>query len=374
MLCPLLYFQQSIISMSAVANMQSVSAKPAGPLQELMSAVYYQTVVGRWSGRLPVAATIRRQLGRVVLVEQQRTQVQALTAAIPGWGRELGESLDASAHGIFGVALVAAPSLRVGMDAIVRFGSRRTPIVAYCGRPVGADGLAVDIRPRVDFSHGEAHELVECTISSIVGMIRRAYGEAIAGHVQLRSGAPLRAGAVSLASHLRCGEAHVPGVNFIYLTGEILDRQPVTSDARLFNYALERLRACETVESTDPFLALVRHLVETEPNGPPSVHRLSRGMAMSARTLERRLNERNSGYRTIVEEWRRSKAQELLLGTTVPLDEIGQRLGYSEPSNFSRAVRRWFGCSPGRLRAAKHLDSWEDEIQSHWTRDEPNAR
>jgi AraC-like DNA-binding protein len=139
-------------------------------------------------------------------------------------------------------------------------------------------------------------------------------------------------------------------------------------------YAQGRLRALDAVKPEDPFVAVVRHMVESDPHGPPSVHRLSRGMAMSARTLERRLNERNSGYRVIVEAWRRSKAQELLLETTVSLDEIGQRLGYSEPSNFSRAVRRWFGCSPGRLRATRPQGTLEHRSQHLPARDRPDAQ
>jgi AraC-like DNA-binding protein len=40
----------------------------------------------------------------------------------------------------------------------------------------------------------------------------------------------------------------------------------------------------------------------------------------------------------------------LLRQPTLPLGEISFLLGYSEPSTFSRAFKRWTGVTPGEWR------------------------
>jgi AraC-like DNA-binding protein len=44
-------------------------------------------------------------------------------------------------------------------------------------------------------------------------------------------------------------------------------------------------------------------------------------------------------------------ARQLLEGTRLPLAEIAATLGYSDPSAFTRAFRRWSGHAPAAWRA-----------------------
>jgi len=45
------------------------------------------------------------------------------------------------------------------------------------------------------------------------------------------------------------------------------------------------------------------------------------------------------------------QAKRLLAATTLPVAEVGQRLGFAEPTNFGRFFQREVGCSPGSFRA-----------------------
>ncbi len=68
-------------------------------------------------------------------------------------------------------------------------------------------------------------------------------------------------------------------------------------------------------------------------------------LGTSARTLRRHLEQEGHSLRSIVDELRRERADELLaLGT--PIKEISFGLGFSEPSAFSRAYKRWTGKAP----------------------------
>ncbi len=86
------------------------------------------------------------------------------------------------------------------------------------------------------------------------------------------------------------------------------------------------------------------------PSGPPHVKRVAARLGLSPRTLQRRLRESETSFQTVVTETRQVLARQMLLGTTHSLPEIGFLLGFSEPSAFHRAFRRWFGVTPAAFR------------------------
>ena len=49
---------------------------------------------------------------------------------------------------------------------------------------------------------------------------------------------------------------------------------------------------------------------------------------------------------------RRELAAWYLLETSLPVERIAEKLGYQDPSNFSRTFQRWFGTTPLRMRRA----------------------
>ena len=76
-----------------------------------------------------------------------------------------------------------------------------------------------------------------------------------------------------------------------------------------------------------------------------------RWRAVTPRTLQRRLREEGVGYAALVEEMRAKFAAEYLNDPSLSISEISYLLGFSEPSAFSRAFRRWTGKSPQTFRS-----------------------
>lgn len=74
----------------------------------------------------------------------------------------------------------------------------------------------------------------------------------------------------------------------------------------------------------------------------------ARALGSSSRTLERRLVERGSHYRELVDGVRRDTARRLLLERR-PIDQVALLLGYAERASFHRACVRWFGKTPAQL-------------------------
>lgn len=57
-----------------------------------------------------------------------------------------------------------------------------------------------------------------------------------------------------------------------------------------------------------------------------------------------------SGYQDILDDVRRSLAEEFLRNTGLSIEEIAARTGFSDASNFRKAFRKWTGELPAEYR------------------------
>ena len=88
-------------------------------------------------------------------------------------------------------------------------------------------------------------------------------------------------------------------------------------------------------------------------DGYPSVERVAQRMQVAVRTLQRRLNEQGLTYSDLVEKLRYREACRMLKRTEKPVAAIAAALGYTDPSHFSRAFRRWSGMRPSQYRVSQ---------------------
>lgn len=83
----------------------------------------------------------------------------------------------------------------------------------------------------------------------------------------------------------------------------------------------------------------------------PDAAAIADELAISVRTLSRRLSSEGTGLDDLLDEVRAERGEALLLGSNLPLTAIARKLGYSELSTFSRAFKRARGVTPSELRA-----------------------
>jgi AraC-like DNA-binding protein len=62
------------------------------------------------------------------------------------------------------------------------------------------------------------------------------------------------------------------------------------------------------------------------------------------------LHEEGQGYQQLKDDLRRDAAIEYLARPDLTLVQIATRLGFSEPSTFHRAFKKWTGVAPGEYR------------------------
>lgn len=129
-----------------------------------------------------------------------------------------------------------------------------------------------------------------------------------------------------------------------------------SSDAlwEVFEPELRRRLAALDVAAT--MTARVRAtLLEGLPSGQLSMDEVARRVALSKRTLQRRLVEEGTSYLQILRDTRLSLAHHYLERTHVPLSEIAFLLGFDEPSSFFRAFHEWTGTTPEATRRAARV-------------------
>jgi AraC-like DNA-binding protein len=79
---------------------------------------------------------------------------------------------------------------------------------------------------------------------------------------------------------------------------------------------------------------------------------VAKALAVSRRTLSRRLADEGRSFRSILDDVRREFACALLQDRTLSTRDIAFFLQYSEPAAFTRSFRRWTGQTPRAFRNA----------------------
>jgi AraC-like DNA-binding protein len=129
-----------------------------------------------------------------------------------------------------------------------------------------------------------------------------------------------------------------------------------SADAHLLNIlkvfcdeALSRRKEPATPTRVKVEAALIQMLSK----GDATVTNVAGALAMSTRSLGRRLKEEATSYTAVLDELRRDLAMQYLDDTTLDVSQIAWLLGYSEVSSFNHAFNRWTSSSPRAVRSSR---------------------
>ncbi len=247
-------------------------------------------------------------------------------------------------------------------------------LLAVSSRDLG-EGLAHTIRYQRVFAEGERYELERAGDDVHVryapwGPVRPAhvvmadmFARDLAVNTSMITGGPiegvrvrLRRGAPSDHARWRAllgvpAELGAP-IDEVIFPCAAMDTPIVRADpmiARFFErYLDERLAR---LPGSSPLSRARAAIEELLPTGTMALAEVARRMRTSPRTLQRRFADEGTSLTELVESVRRARAL-ALVEAGASLAEIAWLLGYSEPSAFHRAFRRWTGTSPLAWRQA----------------------
>lgn len=287
-------------------------------------------VIADPDGRVPVAASDD-------LLEALDHQ-----AGGPMMGLELAFTRDPETYDAAGVALLAAPTLRAGLDRAFR-----CQVLWGDGERFRRDGDAILFDPTAGTrdgrrpTHRRAHEIVtECALAEVslgarfvapmapptrmeLAYVAQDREEMLAGAI----GAPVRSGARRSA---------------MVLTAEILDA-PMPSAAL---DALGLVPPSDGVSTRDRVRAAAARATIV---GDATIVTVADRLGLPPRTLQRKLAEEGVTFGAIVVQ-ERERLAHAWLKAGLSIREIGGLLGYADKASFYRAFRKWTGTTPHEAR------------------------
>ncbi len=132
------------------------------------------------------------------------------------------------------------------------------------------------------------------------------------------------------------------------------ERPFLTANDRMWEFFEPELRRrLSELEAGTTVAERVRaSLLELLPAGKGSMEGVAADLAMSTRTLQRRLKGENTTFQAILDSTRESLARHYLAESDLSAGEISFLLGYDDPRSFYRAFRAWTGQTPQLVRSA----------------------
>jgi AraC-like DNA-binding protein len=97
-------------------------------------------------------------------------------------------------------------------------------------------------------------------------------------------------------------------------------------------------------------LDVQRALTKRVAGGDTRIGALAHELAMSGRTLQRRLAGEGVSYQELLDDARKEAAGRYLHESALAIGEVAYLVGYSEPAPFHRAFKRWYGTTPEKFR------------------------
>ncbi len=267
----------------------------------------------------------------------------------PDIGLEMGERLTAQDMGVVGHAVAAAPNvqtmLRLMCKYLYVFSQSNTMRL-----DVGENRAALTYKVTI-LSAEKIRQDAECSLAYVNNLIRHHTN--IGFKPQLVEFVHSRPKSVRRHQQVfGCKVVFGRKSNRLHLGTKELDIPVFTSDPGLLNalrfYLDDRIKVRS---ETEDITGKIKHLITSSlVNGVPDQKRIAEDLGMSARTLQRRLQDREVVFADLVDEVRYAIARDFVTHSEFSLTDVAMMLGYGELSSFSRAFKRWTGSSPDLFR------------------------
>lgn len=265
----------------------------------------------------------------------------------PAFGFDLIKSTPLTSFGNGGLAVQTAPDFRAALNAIVDYAD--VELLLYFFEYRIEDGFVwVEIKTRYPIHEGYEIGLSAIAQSSslLIGpftgkdknltlMRTQRTNLTIADELERNTGAKLETG---------CERDELA------FPASILEHKNPMADPLMHSRLLQDLQAEQDKLRKADISEYVRMRVRSQIAAPPSQAALAANAGMSERSFRHLLAKQGTSYQKLVREVRREFAESALKGGVLSIAEIGYRLGFTDPSNFTSSFKRWTGQTPKDYR------------------------
>ena len=281
----------------------------------------------------------------------------ARQAAGPTFGWKLGQQAKLTTYGVNGILVLACPTLGDALQQVLRFES----LVHDLGRSsFETRGSDVVYTWRNDCAaHPAADTLAESVFSGIHTCAQWLCAHALGGYrIEFtHSGSPALRDFIAQASAAEV--AFGAEQNRAVFPVDILHTPIPQANTALL--PLLQQHADALLQARHPqdggIVAQVRQRISARlGKGAVKLVDVATDLALSTRTLQRRLMGAGVAFQAVLDATRHELACHYLRHTAMPVAEVGFLLGFQDAPAFHHAFKAWQGQGPGQYRSAAHGD------------------
>ncbi|MES2126358.1 MAG: AraC family transcriptional regulator ligand-binding domain-containing protein [Pseudomonadota bacterium] len=261
-------------------------------------------------------------------------------------GFELGRLVTFDSHGPLTAVLARCTSVNELLAAFARYYKLITPCFSVRYHP-GARRCEYVTNIMVPIGHGALHAVLDMHAVSICTQLNEALGAVTGAEIHLSCAPPPHAARYRELGPItaRFGRAALPQVRLVF---------PAALGLRVpaHRFAVNKVgnAAAQLELAAGSYAAWVEMMLREAEGLQPTLEILSELLAMSPRSLTRKLAAQGADLRKLSLRVRHERACRLLATTTQAQAQIAARLGYNDESSFVRAFRAAAGITPGRWR------------------------
>ena len=273
----------------------------------------------------------------------------------PAFGIHTAEGVRPGVFDVMDYVFRTAPTLRAALERLVRYNRLLHDIAVI---------TLVDEGPLTRLEHTlaasgatQSRHAAEFTLAGIVVAAGQMQGTPVTARaVEFRHASPAPA---VIAEHRRVfGVTPTFGhaANALTLDSALLDQPLPGADPVLSRVVLRHAddllaaRPAPAETSGNRVRRLVAAALADGSGASATLAAAAAELHMSERSLQRRLADEGLTFDGLLEEVRREMAVRYLSDRKVAIAEVAYLLGYSEPSAFHRAFKRWTGKTPSEIR------------------------
>jgi AraC-like DNA-binding protein len=261
-------------------------------------------------------------------------------------GLHLAESAEPREVGLLFYAASAAETVRDALELLARYYR-----AVNDGILLRIVSKGTKVKVEVDFARlrrHQARQITEFGVALTIRALREMAGTRICPtHVMWTHSR--NAELKSVESFFGCDCTFGAAEDCIEFDTSALDVALVSNDPHLLETLKPFCDEASTSRATTPgsFRDLVEHeITRSLPQRRASIREVARRLAVSERTLARRLTSEQTTFATVVDDVRHSLALQYIREPGMTLSETAWLLGYAETTSFNHAFKRWTGHTP----------------------------
>jgi AraC-like DNA-binding protein len=270
------------------------------------------------------------------------------------FGITAGRHVTPTSFNAISMSLWLCNTLKDGLDRLLRY----TPIFTTSANASFIEDrsnyrMDILIKTNANNQPVVCHESIDAFISAAITICRNRYGNSFSPiEVQLPRNEPSAEVNKQYEDFFNCKVGYSNVVPHLIFTKESLDKQLSSGNVQLFELTEQAIINGMNELEIGGIVGDIRNTLKgLLPSGDLSVNNIASELHMSARSLQRKLLEQGLNYRQVLDDYRRELAIVYIRQPKLSQGEISYQLGFSSPSNFSRAFKNWTGISPGEYRS-----------------------